>query len=57
MQVAERPQAIAVEFKDDSISYETLNRRANQLATHILNRIGADGAPNAARSRGSLVSR
>jgi amino acid adenylation domain-containing protein len=51
MQVAERPQAIAVEFKDDSISYETLNRRANQLANHILNRIGADDAPNAAKEQ------
>jgi amino acid adenylation domain-containing protein len=43
-QVAERPQAIAAQYRDDSISYETLNRRANQLANHLLNRIGAGKA-------------
>ena len=49
MQVAERPQATAAQFRDDSISYETLNRRANQLANHILNRIGSDGPHGAGK--------
>ena len=43
-QVAERPQAIAAQYRDDSISYETLNRRANQLANHLLTRVGAGKA-------------
>jgi len=43
--VAERPQAIAAQFRDDSVSYETLNRRANQLANFLLRRIaGAAGS-------------
>jgi amino acid adenylation domain-containing protein len=42
--VAERPQAIAAQFRDDSVSYETLNRRANQLANLLLRRIGGAAA-------------
>jgi amino acid adenylation domain-containing protein len=42
--VAERPRAIAAQFRDESVSYETLNRRANQLANFLLRRIaGAQG--------------
>ena len=37
---AERPQAVAAQFRDESMSYETLNRRANQLANFLLRRIG-----------------
>ncbi|MFL6604095.1 MAG: amino acid adenylation domain-containing protein [Steroidobacteraceae bacterium] len=40
--VAETPQAIAAQFRDESVSYETLNRRANQLANLLLRRIGKD---------------
>ena len=42
--VAERPQAIAAQFREDSVSYETLNRRANQLANFLLRRIGSAAA-------------
>jgi amino acid adenylation domain-containing protein len=42
--VAERPQAIAAQFRDESVSYETLNRRANQLANLLLRRIGGSAA-------------
>jgi amino acid adenylation domain-containing protein len=38
--VAGRPQAIAAQFRDVNVSYETLNRRANQLANFLLRRIG-----------------
>ena len=43
--VAEKPQAIAAQFRDESVSYETLNRRANQLANLLLRRIGKDSKP------------
>ena len=37
-QVASKtPKAIAVTYKDESISYETLNLRANQLAKQLMN--------------------
>jgi amino acid adenylation domain-containing protein len=42
--VAERPQAIAAVFRDESLTYETLNRRANQLANFLLRRIGGGAA-------------
>ncbi len=42
--VIEQPQAIAARFRDESASYETLNRRANQLANYLLRRIGGTGA-------------
>ncbi|MCY9850829.1 AMP-binding protein, partial [Pectobacterium jejuense] len=35
-QAARSPEAIAVLFEDQHLSYETLNRRANQLAHHLL---------------------
>jgi amino acid adenylation domain-containing protein len=57
MQVAERPQAIAAQFRDDSISYETLNRRANQLANHLLSRIGSEPAGKEQRLIGVAVER
>ncbi len=38
--VAERPQAVALQFRDQSVSYETLDRRANQLSNLLLHRIG-----------------
>ena len=57
MQVAERPQALAVQFRDDSISYETLNRRSNQLANHLLTRIGPEGAAREQRLIGVAVER
>ncbi len=34
-QVAQRPNAVAVEFQDCRITYAELNRRANQLAHHL----------------------
>ena len=40
-QVVERPRAVAARAGADSVSYETLNRRANQLANVLLQRIGA----------------
>ncbi len=43
-QAAERPQAIAARFRDESLSYETLNRRANQLANYLLRRIAGAGS-------------
>src|SRR5438270_8724150 len=39
-QVARTPEATAVVFEDDSLSYAELNRRANKLA-HYLRKIGA----------------
>jgi amino acid adenylation domain-containing protein len=39
--VAQRPKAIAAQFRDVSVSYDTLNRRANQLANFLLRRIGS----------------
>jgi amino acid adenylation domain-containing protein len=36
-QAAAAPDAIAVAFEDQSISYESLNQRANQLAHHLIN--------------------
>jgi len=47
-QVTERPQAVAARFRDDSMTYESLNRRANQLANVLLRRMGGarkEGAP------------
>jgi len=38
-QVAERPDAIAVTFEDQALTYAELNRRANQLA-HYLQKLG-----------------
>ena len=38
-QVARTPEAVAVTFEDDSLTYLELNRRANQLA-HRLQRLG-----------------
>ena len=38
-QVAERPEAIAVEFRGQSLTYASLNARANQFA-HALRRAG-----------------
>jgi amino acid adenylation domain-containing protein len=38
--VAAGPQATAAQFRDVSVTYETLNRRANQLANFLLRRIG-----------------
>ncbi|NQZ11450.1 MAG: amino acid adenylation domain-containing protein, partial [Algicola sp.] len=35
-QVSRAPQAIALEFEDQQISYTELNRRANQLADHLV---------------------
>ena len=35
-QVEQRPDAIAVEFEDEQITYRELNRRANQLAHHLI---------------------
>ncbi|PHM39143.1 Amino acid adenylation [Xenorhabdus mauleonii] len=36
VQVAQRPNAIAVIFEDQQISYDDLNRRANRLAHHLI---------------------
>ncbi|NQZ08854.1 MAG: amino acid adenylation domain-containing protein, partial [Algicola sp.] len=36
-QVDRAPQAIAVEFEDQQLTYGELNRRANQLADHLVN--------------------
>ncbi|HEU4962348.1 MAG TPA: amino acid adenylation domain-containing protein [Bacilli bacterium] len=35
-QVAERPQAVAVVFGDEEVTYEELNRRANRLAHELI---------------------
>ncbi|WP_323612856.1 AMP-binding protein, partial [Pectobacterium versatile] len=35
-QVARTPDAIAVLFEDQHISYDALNRSANQLAHHLI---------------------
>jgi amino acid adenylation domain-containing protein len=43
MQARERPQSIAAKFRDDALTYESLNRRANQLANLLLRRIGTAG--------------
>jgi len=34
-QAAQRPDAVAVSFKDEQLTYRELNRRANQLAHHL----------------------
>ena len=39
--VAERPQAVAVQFREETLTYEALNRRANQLANYLLTRVGS----------------
>ncbi len=42
-QVARTPNAIAVEFEQESLTYSDLNRRANQLAHHLIRQgIGPD---------------
>ncbi|WP_439331638.1 AMP-binding protein, partial [Pectobacterium brasiliense] len=35
-QAARTPEAIAVLFEDQHLTYDALNRRANQLAHHLL---------------------
>jgi len=35
-QVKQSPKSIAVRFKDDSLSYQALNNRANQLANYLI---------------------
>jgi amino acid adenylation domain-containing protein len=43
---AERPGAAAARFRDQTLSYESLNRRADLLASYLLGRLGAgDQAP------------
>jgi amino acid adenylation domain-containing protein len=37
---AQSPRAIAVRFRDESLTYEALDRRANQLASVLLRRLG-----------------
>jgi amino acid adenylation domain-containing protein len=39
-QAAAHPQSIAAKFRDAVLTYESLNRRANQLANLLLRRIG-----------------
>ncbi len=38
--VAESPKALAAQFRDESLSYEALDRRANLLANFLLQQIG-----------------
>jgi amino acid adenylation domain-containing protein len=40
---AHNPRAVAVRFRDESLTYEALDRRANQLANVLLRRIGTSG--------------
>jgi amino acid adenylation domain-containing protein len=42
MRAAEQPAAVAVQLLDATMSYDALNRRANQLANHLLRRLGND---------------
>jgi len=41
---AERPQAVAAQFRDESLTYQALNQRANRIADALLRRIGHDGS-------------
>jgi amino acid adenylation domain-containing protein len=40
---AARPDAVAVRFGDDVLTYGALERRVNQMANHLLGRIGGPG--------------
>jgi amino acid adenylation domain-containing protein len=53
---AERPRALAAQFRAQSLSYEALNERANRLANFLLRRIG-DGAGQPQRLIGIAVER
>ncbi|HTY95274.1 MAG TPA: amino acid adenylation domain-containing protein, partial [Steroidobacteraceae bacterium] len=50
------PMAVAAEFRGETLSYETLDRRANSLANHLLQQIG-DGKGQPQRLIGIATER